>query len=69
MTFLGGEVTIPTPTRAALILSAKQWAKAASDRAFESGCCASHCEQDASYIISCCERIEKALVELEGLEK
>lgn len=62
----GGAVSLPTPTRAALILSAKQWATAARERAEEE---IPSFADNMEYIISCCERIEKALVELEGLEK
>lgn len=67
MRFPCGAVSLLTPTRAALILSAKQWATAGRERAQEESLAADVAHYD--YLASCFERIEKALVELEGLEK
>lgn len=69
----GGAVSLSTPTRAALILSAKQWATAGRERAQEESLAADVASflgnPHYDYLASCFERIEKALVELEGLEK
>jgi hypothetical protein len=65
--FPGGAVSLPIPTRAALILSAKQWATAGRERAqFDS--CNYDGSADFAYIASCCERIEKTLDELVKME-
>jgi len=68
LAFPGGEVTIPTPTRADLILSAKQWATAIREPAEESLNAIPFWQHSTAqrvrelrHIISCCERIEKAL--------
>lgn len=69
LAFPGGAVSLPTPTRAALILSAKSWMR----MAYETAETITDAETDRHRVrrklLSQLERIEKALVELEGLDK
>jgi len=65
MTFPGGEVTIPTPTRADLILSAKQWITAARERMTD---CADErlAIHDKAYVIGALDHAMRALKEAEA---
>lgn len=65
----GGAVSLPTPTRAALILSAKSWMRMAYETAETITDAETDHHRVRRKLLSQLERIEKALVELEGLEK
>lgn len=64
--FPGGAASVPRPTRAELILSAKQWATAAKERAHEAILAGSKSGEDLTYIVGCMGHIERVLGEIES---
>lgn len=60
LSFAGGEVQLPKPTRAELVLSARQWVAAIRDHSIDWNC---HNDRMAGYL----ERLEGVLTELETL--
>ena len=63
LVFPGGEVTACAPTREALLLSAKQWANAARERAHDAIAAGTDSGADMTYIIGCLAHVERILAE------
>ncbi len=71
LAFPGGPVAIPKPTRAALLLSAKQWATAGRERAQEESATPNWetTPEALWFVINCFDRVMKAIAEAEACEK
>lgn len=66
-------VTVPKPTREALLLSVRQWITAAKERAFERNGSVDvynpdEADEALAYVESCCDRALSALAEAQAAE-